>query len=417
MKIKTEFKAKIDKQGRLMLPLEIVKRYGLKPGDSMPVSESANGIHLRQPVSLLKKLYIEPTNQCNLTCRTCIRNTWDEPLGQMSKTTFKNIIKSLKSFSPLPTVIFGGFGEPLHHPQIAGMVGEVKALGAPVELITNGTLLHEKLSRDLMAAGIDVLWLSLDGATPESYADVRLGALLPEVIANVSRMRYSTWAYEYPQFHLGVVFVAMKRNINDLPAVLRIGSQLLADRFIVTNVLPYTAELGDELLYINVAGESSAGPSPWSPELNISKMDMNEDTRDALYRVIRSFRMGNFSRDETGNIHDYCPFIEKGTVAVAWDGSVSPCLALMHTHQSYLHDRKRLIRRQVIGNINKISLARLWNAQEYVKLRTRVQEFDFSPCFQCGGCDLSETNEEDCFGNVFPTCGGCLWAQGIIQCP
>ena len=383
----------------------------------MPVNESANGIRLRQPVSLLKKLYIEPTNQCNLTCRTCIRNTWDEPLGQMNKTTFKNIIKSLKIFSPLPTVIFGGFGEPLHHPQIADMVAEVKALGAPVELITNGTLLHEKLSRDMMAAGIDVLWLSLDGATPESYADVRLGALLPEVIANVSRMRYSTWAYKYPQFHLGVVFVAMKRNINDLPAVLRIGSQLLADRFIVTNVLPYTAELGDELLYINVAGESSAGPSPWSPELNISKMDMNEDTRDALYRVIRGFRLGNFSRDETGNINNYCPFIEKGTVAVAWDGSVSPCLALMHTHQSYLHDRKRLIRRHVIGNINKTSLARLWNAQEYIKLRTRVQEFDFSPCFQCGGCDLSETNEEDCFGNVFPTCGGCLWAQGIIQCP
>ncbi len=191
------------------------------------------------------------------------------------------------------------------------MVAQVKALGAPVELITNGTLLHEKLARSLMAAGIDVLWLSLDGATPESYADVRLGALLPEVIANVSRMRYSSWAYEYPQFHLGVVFVAMKRNIDDLPAVLRIGSQLQADRFIVTNVLPYTAELCDELLYINVAGESSAVPSPWSPNLNISKIDMNEETRDALYRVVRSFRLGNFSRDETGNINNYCPFIEK----------------------------------------------------------------------------------------------------------
>ncbi len=26
-------------------------------------------------------------------------------------------------------------------------------------------------------------------------------------------------------------------------------------------------------------------------------------------------------------------------------------------------------------------------------------------------------NEEDCFGNTFPTCGGCLWAQGVIRCP
>ena len=64
------------------------------------------------------------------------------------------------------------------------MVAQVKALGAPVELITNGTLLTEHLSRQLIKAGVDVLWVSLDGATPESYADVRLGAALPEVMDN-----------------------------------------------------------------------------------------------------------------------------------------------------------------------------------------------------------------------------------------
>jgi len=47
-----------------------------------------------------------------------------------------------------------------------------------------------------------------------------------------------------------------------------------------------------------------------------------------------------------------------------------------------------------------------------------LQNFAFAPCTFCGGCDLSETNEEDCIGNdIFPVCGGCLWAQGIIQCP
>jgi len=417
MKLKAELRAKIDKQGRLVLPPELVKRYGLKPGDTLPVSERGNELRIRQPVTRLKKLYIEPTNQCNLSCRTCIRNTWDEPLGQMDSLTFEKIINCLKDMSPLPTVIFGGFGEPLHHPDIAGMVAKVKSIGAPVELITNGTLLHEKLSRDLMAAGIDVLWLSLDGATPESYADVRLGALLPEVIQNLSRMRYSSWAYEYPQFHLGIIFVAMKRNIDDLPEVLRIGTQLKADRYIVTNVLPYTAELVKELLYEIVMGESTDVPSPFSPYLNISKIDMNDDTREALYRVIKSFRLGNHSRDATVNLSNYCPFIEKGAAAIAWDGSLSPCLALMHSHPSYLHDRTRLTRKHVIGNINNDTLSNLWIAPDYVELRTRVQDFDFSPCSLCGGCDLSLANEEDCFGNGFPTCGGCLWAQGVVQCP
>ncbi|MEX0973885.1 MAG: hypothetical protein WD024_00830 [Bacillota bacterium] len=31
--------------------------------------------------------------------------------------------------------------------------------------------------------------------------------------------------------------------------------------------------------------------------------------------------------------------------------------------------------------------------------------------------EYSEKNQEDCTGNKFPTCGGCIWAQGVIQCP
>jgi len=34
-----------------------------------------------------------------------------------------------------------------------------------------------------------MLWVSLDGATPDSYADVRLGAALPEVLANLKSFR------------------------------------------------------------------------------------------------------------------------------------------------------------------------------------------------------------------------------------
>ena len=146
-------------------------------------------MYLYQPVTHLSKIYIEPTNRCNLECRTCIRNVWDEPLGEMSSATFARIVEGIRSFSPPPTVFFGGLGEPLAHPDIVEMVGQVKALGSSVELITNGTLLTKPLSKQLIDAGLDVLWVSLDGATPESYADVRLGAALPEVLANLAGFR------------------------------------------------------------------------------------------------------------------------------------------------------------------------------------------------------------------------------------
>ncbi len=96
---------------------------------------------------------------------------------------------------------------------------------------------------------------------------------------------------------------------------------------------------------------------------------------------------------------------------------MSPCLPLMHDHDSYLNARQRHSRRYVVGNLAERSLKELWNQPEYVAFRQHVHEFDFSPCTICGGCDLSEANEEDCIGSTFPTCGGCLWAQGVIQCP
>ena len=67
------------------------------------------------------------------------------------------------------------------------------------------------------------------------------------------------------------------------------------------------------------------------------------------------------------------------------------------------------------GLTGKGTLARMTAA--YEAFRSKVREFHFSPCTICGHCSHVEGNEEDCYGNAFPTCGGCLWAEGLIQCP
>jgi MoaA/NifB/PqqE/SkfB family radical SAM enzyme len=182
-------RAQVDEEGRLVLPREIIASYGFGPGASVCIDPIENGLSLRRPVTHMAKVYVEPTNQCNLACRTCVRNTWDEPMSRMTDATFGRIVDGLRAFSPPPAVFFGGFGEPLSHPHIAEMVNKSKNAGAWVELITNGTLLSEELSRQLVAAGLDVLGVSLDGARPESYADVRLGAALPQVLANLTGFR------------------------------------------------------------------------------------------------------------------------------------------------------------------------------------------------------------------------------------
>jgi len=209
----------------------------------------------------------------------------------------------------------------------------------------------------------------------------------------------------------------MKRNIANLPAVVYLGSQLGASRFLVTNVLPYRLEMCDEILYSRALTDTIYQPTHWGARMKLPKMDVNETTREALFKVMRGGHSIIFAGASFGESNDRCPFIQDGSTAIGWEGSLSPCLPLLHNHVTYLNGWERSLRRYAVGNIIERDLNVLWNAPEYVTFRERVQKLDFSYCIFCGGCDLIESNEEDCFGNTFPVCGGCFWAQGVIQCP
>jgi MoaA/NifB/PqqE/SkfB family radical SAM enzyme len=146
-------------------------------------------------------------------------------------------------------------------------------------------------------------------------------------------------------------------------------------------------------------------------------MDLDERTRDAFLKALDSGCNVELAGYNLGGANDVCTFIESGAIAIDWQGDVSPCPPLSHNHTSYLHGWARKSRRHVVGNVNEQELMAMWLDPEYVAYRERVHSFAFAPCTPCGGCELLESNEEDCFGLTHPACGSCLWTQGVIQCP
>ena len=70
----------------------------------------------------LEKLYIEPTNFCNLSCKTCIRNIWKHEFKQLSLSVIKKLVDELKAIDTLKTVMLSGFGEPLCHKNIIEII-------------------------------------------------------------------------------------------------------------------------------------------------------------------------------------------------------------------------------------------------------------------------------------------------------
>jgi MoaA/NifB/PqqE/SkfB family radical SAM enzyme len=429
-------------QGRsLVVPNEVLDQAGIQPGDGV-ICETLPGGGLRLASDSLRKVYVEATSCCNLACVTCIRNAWDEPVGHMLLARYRQMLAGLppsqattfeskstglwgnQSTGQAPpqthptspiTLAFGGFGEPLVHPDFLEMVRLARERGLRVEVTTNGTLLDAALGRDLVDAGVAKVTISMDGPDASTYENVRGGAL-EAVVANVAALQ-GTRRRARPPLKIGLAFVAMRRNIASLPHLMQLAAQLGMDFVSVSNVIPHTPEMASEALWNRAAWATSFAPESWRPRLTLAALDLDETTRPVLQAVWGAGLAMPSPALDSDTRRNYCRFAHEGVTCVAWDGRVAPCLSLLHTHQEYVNEQWHRVESYVAGHVDDRPLAEIWRDTAYRDLRARLRAFDFSHCFACGGCPLTESNEEDCYGNPFPACGECLWAQGIVLCP
>lgn len=112
----------------------------------------------------------EPTNRCNLRCITCPNRTMEtRKKGFMDFAMFKSILEA----SPyLDMVQLNGWGEPFLHPQIIEFIRYAKGKGRRVYLYSNGTMIDEARTTEVIKSGLDRIIISLDGIG-ETYERIR----------------------------------------------------------------------------------------------------------------------------------------------------------------------------------------------------------------------------------------------------
>ncbi|HMQ52350.1 MAG TPA: radical SAM protein [Anaerolineae bacterium] len=367
----------------------------------------------------LTKLYIEITAACNLDCQMCLRRTWHEPIGTMPLVTFSDLMEQVKALPSLPTLHLGGYGEPMAHPQFLEIVRLAKATGARVEMTSNGTLLNPEKAQALIDLDLNRLMVSIDGVTPEVYDDIRVRSSFNKVIENLRHLRRlklrGKGRHSNPR--VGIAFVAMKRNVADIPKLPQLATYVGAHEIMISNVVPHHPEMEAEILYGEALTSAAYRASRWVPNMSLPKLDMNAHTLGALGQVFDSTVSLSVFNTSLSAMNDYCRFAQEGYAVIRWDGQVSPCLPLLHDHTMYLFGREKRVTHYGLGNITEQPLGQVWQSPEFSQHRTRLREFPFSPCTTCGGCERFPANYVDCSHNTFPVCGGCLWAQGFVQCP
>ncbi len=126
---------------------------------------------------------IELTNKCNLQCIFCGQQAMTREKGFMSQEIFKKIIDEC-ALHKTP-IRFIRFGEPTLHPKIIEFCQYVKSKGLPLHITTNGLLLNEDKMKALIAAGVDSMIFSFQGATKEQYEIMRQNHQYDRLIANI----------------------------------------------------------------------------------------------------------------------------------------------------------------------------------------------------------------------------------------
>lgn len=231
---------------------EFYKRvYSLK--DTISEQKYKDDLYLKNDRHLpyVHEVYIDLTENCNLTCPQCFAaaNTEKRPL--IKKERVFEYIPMLKKYKPI--VSFCG-GEPTLHDDLLEIISRFVREGFTVRLLTNGIKLSdEKLIKELKQAGLKWVILQFDGFNDDTYRTFRGRPLLDlklDVIRKLTENRF---------FILLAVMIARDVNLNEVkdiidfakstPYIVQVGFLPCANqgRFLLNEITLEPPELMEEI--------------------------------------------------------------------------------------------------------------------------------------------------------------------------
>lgn len=419
------------------------------------------------------KLFVETTTRCNLGCAMCVKQSSGCEMQEMdmSPETFAALAGS---FTQLEALILNGIGEPLLNPHLESfirMAKETLPCGSWVGFQTNGLLMTNLRAIALVDAGLDRICISIDAASPEMFHELREGGDLSDIERAIAAVRNAKRICDRPDVAVGIEYVVMRKNMQELPAALRWAAGHGASFAIVSHVLPYEEQHAGEAAYNLVSDEvielfgrysrkaleqgldmANYFQSRWKYSRSPDEqrlLDLVEAMRaEANHRgffldmkkllALDKGQIGELKQvfEQAGQValecgielrlpeinvsgKRHCSFVEDGGVFVSAEGNISPCYFLWHRYSCFASGWSQQVAPRIFGNVHEQDLMHIWNSEEYRAFRSQVISYDYPGCTSCAlaPCDYVQTEkfEQDCHIGTVP-CGSCLWCTGIFQC-
>lgn len=180
--------------------------------------------------ALALALDLNALNRCNVSCTMCPFAVKYDDLGETLPPYYRLTLHEYRTLTAGLRVraahFVGAYAEPLMNKEIFDLVAFANGQGTQTAITSNGTLLSEAFATRLIDAGLDLLTISLHGATKEVAESIMRGADFDRVVSNIRTLQRLKQERRSLRPTLQFNFVAQRRNIDDLPAFVRLAASL-----------------------------------------------------------------------------------------------------------------------------------------------------------------------------------------------
>jgi len=317
----------------------------------------------------LKKVYplyveVSPSGACNHRCIFCALDYVGYKPVFLDREKTKECFREMGK-NGVKSLMFGGEGEPLLHPNIAEFTNCAKECGMDVSYTTNGVLLNEKFLTEALHS---ITWIkvSFNAGSPETYSKVH--RTKPEdfnkVIENLRRA-VAMKKEKNIDCTIGAQMVLLPENAHEAVSLAKQLKEIGLDYFVVK---PYSQHhLSVHRNYENIKYDDYLS-------LNEELKKLSDDNFNAIFRGHTMQKWDSKDRP-----YKFCRAVPFFWGYLMSNGDICSCSA-------FLGDE-----RFSCGNINEKNFSEIWEGEKRkANWELLRKDFDISECRN--NCRMDEVN-------------------------
>jgi len=313
------------------------------------------------------KIEVEHTTICNKKCIFCEHSYWQEKAERLTFEQFKQVAEQ---FPNLKWINITGEGTGFLNPDFLKIIEYLRTRKISVNFVDEFDFIDEEKSRKLIELGVNCIWISMDGATKETYEKIKIGCNFEKAVSNIKMMLRLKKELGSPFPVLCFRFIVNKLNYQEMPKMVELVHSL--------------GDLGEgsRLEFVGILSFKEI-EQYYIPEV---PKEILEKTIETGRRLGVGVKFSHTSQSKLPSIENCAAWTEP---YIMIGGYVLPCCAVL------MSNKRDFLRKQAFGNLFQKTFKEIWYSKRYKEFRKMVLRKKGKIPILCVGCRAFDTGKRE----------------------